>query len=145
MALLQGIQGREAGNGGNRITEERYTELTDKYLRQILEALDRQRIPFHEDLAAAIGDSICACVLEAGTPQPFEYEVARLEQRIDTTSLDGACHWYWKVIAGFTDPEAAEEYRAALSDESTVYAVLQGGRPDDFTLQGLNELLDPEA
>ena len=128
------------------MTEERYTALTDKYMEQILIALDTHEVPFNEDLANAMGEIICDCVIEAGTMQrPFDFEVARLQQRIDTSSLDGSTHWYWQVIAGFTNHDAAEEYRAALSDESTVYAVLHGGTPDDFTMQNLTELLDTDT
>ena len=127
------------------MTEEKYIELTDKYMSRIVNALDAQKIPFNMALANSIGEAICDCVIEAGAVRLFPFEVAQLKQKIDTTNLDGACHWYWDVIAGFLSSEAAEEYKTALTNCNTTYTVLQDGCPDDETMQNLEDLLGPDA
>lgn len=121
------------------MTEDRYNELADKYMKRTLETMEAHKVPFSMTLTDSLAEIICDCIIESGE-SPFHFELAKLEQKVDTSSLDGKAHFYWNVFAGFTSKEAAEEYRAAISDESGIFAVLTNGRPDDETAIYLNDL-----
>lgn len=128
------------------MTEETYYKLADKYMVKTLEALDANGVQFQEPLADAIGSIICDCVLEAGQPERlFPFEVAEMERKIDTTSLDGNNHFFWNVIAGFRSIDRAEEYKTALSDGTAFYGILINGVPDENTMQSITDITAPDA
>lgn len=117
-----------------------YERITDKTMSEIMKVLDSHGIPFNLDIANEIGAAVCDGTLDAlhAGQKCFSYKIGEREAKATVTEdAHGGkeiTHYYWTMLAGFTDRERAEAYidmlREVFPKES--FCLFVDGIPEDY-------------
>ena len=122
-----------------------YDELTDKYMGKILEVCynaEGEGDHISGGTIHNIAEILCDCVIEslkAGSASTrFTYEIAERQAKVEIEGdnpPDGVVnHYFWNMVAGFTDVGEATECKEYLevAAPDKVYALFVNGIPVDY-------------
>ena len=122
-----------------------YEELTDKYMGKILnvlQSIDPSGSQFKTEDINSFAEVLCDCVLESlkkgSASTRFSYEIAERQAKVEIQGEDlpdgVAVHYYWNMIAGFTDMGEATECKKYLevAAPDKVYCLFVDGVPIDY-------------
>lgn len=95
-----------------------YERLADETMGRVCEALTRHELPFIREAADEIGEAVCDGIIAAlhsgADSVRFTYQVAEQRGKVE---IDGELppgeankHYFWSMLAGFTDQVEAEGY-----------------------------------
>ena len=119
-----------------------YESLARETMGRICGALDRLYFPYNketaEEIAAAVCDGIVEAVHSGADSVRFDYQVAEQRGKVEIEGElppgEVRTHFYWSMLAGFTDQVEAEAYLRYKRENNPgkSYGLFVEGLPVDY-------------